>query len=185
MSDTPAAEPLAPTSPAPVATPAFLPVIGGVPRWRLFLGLGIGIVVIDQLVKQWIGANFTEGVPVPVIGDLVRITVSHNHGALFGLFQGSAILFGLASLCVIGIIVWYEARAGSSLLVSLALGLLVGGAIGNLADRLLLGYVVDFVDAGIGSLRFYTFNIADSAISCSILLLILLALLPARPARTA
>lgn len=171
--------------PPPVAPAAASPAVEGPPRWRLFLALGIGIVVLDQLVKQWIGANFTEGVPVPVVGDLIRITVSHNHGALFGLFQGSAILFGLASLCVIGIIVWYEARAGSSLLVSLALGLLIGGALGNLADRLRLTFVVDFVDAGIGSWRFYTFNVADAAISCSILLLIVLALLPARPARTA
>ncbi len=111
------------------------------PHWALFLGLAAGVVVVDQLVKAWIAADFTVGVPVQVIGDLVRITVSHNEGALFGLFQGSATGFGIVSLVVIGIIVWYEARAGSNVLVSIALGLLVGGAIGNLLDRIRLGYV--------------------------------------------
>ena len=179
MSDVPATD--VPAGDVPTA----VTVVAPPPRWRLFIALGVAIVILDQLAKNWIDTSFTLGVPVPVVGDLIRITVSHNKGALFGLFQGSAVLFGLASLCVIGIIVWYQARAGSSLLVSLALGLLIGGALGNLTDRLRLGFVVDFVDAGIGSWRFYTFNVADAAISCSILLLILLALLPVRPARTA
>jgi signal peptidase II len=148
------------------------------PHWALFLGIAAAVIVVDQLVKSWISANFTVGVPVQVIGDLVRITVSHNEGALFGLFQGSATGFGIVSLVVIGIIVWYEARAGSNVLVSIALGLLIGGAIGNLIDRIRLGYVVDFVDAGLGGLRFYTFNVADAAISCAIVLLIALAILP-------
>ena len=179
MSDVPATD--VPAGDVPTA----VTVVASAPRWRLFIALGVAIVILDQLAKNWIDTSFTLGVPVPVVGDMIRITVSHNKGALFGLFQGSAVLFGLASLCVIGIIVWYQARAGSSILVSLALGLLIGGALGNLTARLRLGFVVDFVDAGIGSWRFYTFNVADAAISCSILLLILLALLPVRPARTA
>jgi signal peptidase II len=83
-----------------------------------------------------------------------------------------------------GIIVWYESRAGSSLLVSVALGLLLGGAVGNLIDRLRYGFVVDFVDMGIGGWRFYTYNVADSAITVSILLLIAIALLPGQSGRT-
>ena len=158
----------------------------GRPRWGLFVGLAAGIVAVDQLVKAWIGGAgvLVVGQPVQVIGDLLRITVTHNQGALFGLFQGSAQLFAVVSLAVLGVIVWYHARAGRSLLVSIALGLLLGGAIGNLIDRLRLGYVIDFVDAGIGSVRFYTFNVADSAISLAILLLILLALWPNRPPST-
>jgi len=163
-----------------------LPATTARPRWRPFIALGLVIVVADQLLKQWISHNFTVGAPVSLLGgDLIRINVTHNQGALFGLFQGSAVLFGLASIGVIGIIVWYEARAGSALLVTIALGLLIGGALGNLVDRLRLGFVVDFVDAGLGGWRFYTFNVADAAISCSILLLILLAVLPARITRTA
>ena len=152
------------------------------PRWILFIGLAVGIVVVDQLVKAWIAAagGFAVGRPVEIVGDFVRITVSHNQGALFGLFQGSALLFAIVSVAVLGIIVWYHGHAGRSVLVSLALGLLLGGAVGNLLDRLRLGYVVDFVDAGIGSWRWYTFNVADAAISCAILLLIVLALRPDR-----
>jgi signal peptidase II len=167
-----------------VTTPGERGAVGR-PRWVLFIGLAAGIVVVDQLVKAWIAGavGFAVGEPVQVIGDVVRITVTHNQGALFGLFQGSAQAFAVVSLAVLGVIVWYQARAGQSLLVSIALGLLLGGAIGNLVDRLRLGYVIDFVDAGIGAVRFYTFNVADSAISCAILLLILLALVPARGER--
>ena len=65
-----------------------------------------------------------------------------------------------------------------SLYLSIALGLLLGGALGNLIDRLRLGYVVDFVDVGIGDLRFYTFNVADAAISTAIVLLLAVAIVP-------
>ena len=79
---------------------------------------------------------------------------------------------------MIGLIVAYHARSGRSPYMSVALGLLLGGAIGNLIDRLRLGHVVDFVDTGIGDLRWYTFNVADAAISIAILLLILAAIRP-------
>jgi hypothetical protein len=62
--------------------------------------------------------------------------------------------------------------------ISVTLGLLLGGAIGNLLDRFRLGYVVDFVDLGIGTFRWYTFNVADAAISLSLVLLVLLAIKP-------
>ena len=73
---------------------------------------------------------------------------------------------------MIGLIVAYHGRSARSLYLSIALGFLLGGAIGNLIDRLRLGYVVDFVDIGIGDLRFYTFNVADAAISTAIVLLL-------------
>jgi lipoprotein signal peptidase len=88
-------------------------------------------------------------------------------------------MFGLVSIVVIGLIVTYHARAAGTLYLTVTLGLLLGGAIGNMIDRLRLGYVVDFVDVGLGGLRFYTFNVADSAISLSILLLFIAAIRPA------
>ena len=63
------------------------------------------------------------------------------------------------------LIIWFHHASGRNTLLSVALGLLLGGALGNMIDRFRLGYVVDFVDVGIGDLRFYTFNVADSAIS--------------------
>jgi len=148
------------------------------PRWGVFLALAAMVVVADQLTKAWILANVEPGRPLPVIGYLVRLVYSKNTGALFGLFRDNATLFGIVSLGVIGAIAWYHARSPRSAVLSVALGLLLGGAIGNLADRLRLGYVVDFVDAGIGDLRFYTFNVADSAISTALLLILLVAIRP-------
>lgn len=148
------------------------------PRWALFLALAGIVLVADQLTKLWITANVSPGQPLPVLGDLVRLVYSKNTGALFGLFRDNATLFGLVSIGVIGGIAWYHGQAPRSALLSTALGLLLGGAIGNLIDRLRLGHVVDFVDAGIGGLRFYTFNVADSAISGALLLMLLLAIVP-------
>lgn len=152
-------------------------------HWLLFGGLAAVVVVADQVTKAWITTNLTLGEIVSVIGDLLRITYSANNGAIFGLFRDQALLFAFVSLVVLGLIVWFESRAGSSLLITIALGLLLGGAVGNLIDRLSLGYVVDWVDMGIGDWRFYTYNVADAAISTSLFLLIVSAILPLlRPA---
>jgi signal peptidase II len=148
-------------------------------HWLGFAGLALAILVVDQLVKAWIVSRYDVGTVSPIVGDSVRIWLSHNTGALFGMFRDQAPLFALFSLAVIGIILWYEARAGGSLLVTVALGLLLGGALGNLGDRLRLGYVLDFVDLGIGTWRWYTFNVADAAITGAVLLLLLMALVPA------
>jgi signal peptidase II len=147
-------------------------------HWSIFLGLAAVIVVLDQLTKAWLVANVAPGEIQTVVGDWVRFVHHQNSGALFGLFRDQAILFGLLSIVVIGLMVGYHARAGRSRYMSIALGFLLGGAIGNLIDRLRLGYVVDFVDIGLGDLRFYTFNVADSAISAAIVLLVAVALVP-------
>jgi signal peptidase II len=147
-------------------------------RWPLFAGLAAATVVADQLSKVWVAANVDPGRPLHVVDDYVRLVITHNAGALFGLFQGQAPLFAAVSLGVMALIVAYEARTGAALVMSVALGLLLGGAIGNVIDRLRFGYVLDFVDAGIGGLRWYTFNVADSAISLSIVLLVLVAFRP-------
>jgi len=148
----------------------------GRPRWGIFLPLALAVVVVDQLTKAWLTGLLGPGERREVLGDLLRIVHGQNSGALFGLFQDQAILFGLVSLVVIAAIVGYHAASGRQPLLSVALGLLLGGAIGNKHDRFRLGYVVDWVDMGIGDVRFYTFNVADSAISGAILLLLLLAL---------
>ncbi len=151
-------------------------------RWALFGATAAVLVAADQLTKRWVDAEFglahVTG-PTPIVGDLVRIAKGYNDGGIFGLFGDSAPILGLASLAVITLIVVYQARQGPSSgpLLSLTLGLLLGGAVGNLIDRLVRGYVIDFVDMGIGTLRFYTFNVADSAISVAIALLLALSLL--------
>jgi signal peptidase II len=147
-------------------------------HWGIFLAIPAIVVLLDQLTKAWLVANVAPGEVREVVGTTIRLVNHHNSGALFGLFRDQAILFGLLSIIVIGLIVGYHARSARSLYLSTALGFLLGGAIGNLIDRLRLGYVVDFVDAGIGDLRFYTFNVADSSISAAIVLLVAVALIP-------
>ena len=90
----------------------------------------------------------------------------------------SAPIFAVVSLGVTALIVVYHAKAGRGIVTTIALGLLLGGAIGNLLDRLRYGYVVDFVDMGIGSWRFYTYNVADACITTAIILLIVMAVFP-------
>lgn len=147
-------------------------------HWSVFLGIAVVVLVVDQLTKAWLVANVALGEVVEVVGESVRFVYHQNSGALFGLFRDQAIVFGLLSIVVIGLIVGYHAQSGRSRYMSIALGFLLGGAIGNLVDRLRLGYVVDFVDIGIGDLRFYTFNVADSAISTAIVLLVAVAIVP-------
>jgi signal peptidase II len=158
-------------------------------RWVLFVGLAVAVVLADQVAKSLVIRALAPGQSVDVVGDLVRIVFGQNSGALFGLFKDNAAMFGLVSIVVVGLIVAYHARSAASPYLTVTLGFLLGGAIGNMIDRLRLGYVVDFVDVGIGPTRFYTFNVADSAISVAILLLLLAALRPSlvegRPAPAA
>lgn len=146
--------------------------------WPLFLGLALVVVVVDQATKALVTAALRPGESRPILDDLVRIVFSQNSGALFGLFKDNALVFGIVSLAVIGLIVAYHGRTAGSTYMTVTLGLLLGGAVGNMLDRLRLGYVVDFVDGGFGTFRWYTFNVADAAISVAILLLFLAALRP-------
>ncbi len=172
----PAAAPATSTSPTdPLGTEAVAP---GRRRWPLFIGLAATIVAADQIAKALVSGALRPGQSVDVVGDLVRIVFGQNSGALFGLFKDNALMFGVVSMVVVGLIVAYQSRAVPTLYLTVTLGLLLGGAIGNMLDRLRLGYVVDFVDVGIGPTRFYTFNVADSAISLAILLLFVAAVRP-------
>ena len=147
-------------------------------RWLLFGALAIAIVVFDQVTKAVVVGSLAVGQRVDVIDGLVRIVHSRNSGILFGMLPDSAPLFAVVSLLVLVLILLYESRAGRSLVTTLALGLLLGGAIGNLLDRIRYASVVDFVDLGVGSLRWYTFNVADAAISTALVLLVVQALVP-------
>jgi signal peptidase II len=150
-------------------------------HWAVFAALAGGVIVLDQVSKAWVTGNLELGESMELLGGWLGFWYVANTGALFGLFRDQAALFALLSIGVIALIVWYHGRAvaGGGWLATIALGLLLGGAIGNFVDRARLGYVVDFVDMGIpGGWRFYTWNVADAAITVSILLLLAMAILP-------
>jgi signal peptidase II len=151
--------------------------------WALFFGLAALIVTLDQVSKALVLDRFhpasphadpaSPGGPTRIVGDLVRIALTYNDGGIFGIFGQSATVLGIASLGVIALIVLVESREGlRNPLLTVGLGLLLGGAIGNLIDRLRFGRVVDWVDTGLGDLRWYTFNVADAAISIAIVILL-------------
>jgi signal peptidase II len=161
-------------------------------RWALFLGLAASVVLLDQLTKLWVDASFEvasrafpagqPGGPTEIIGDLVRIAKTYNDGAIFGFMEAVAPLMAALSLLVIGGLLWFEWRhaAGMGPLVTIGLGLILGGAVGNLIDRLRIGHVIDFVDTGIGGFRWFAWNVADAAVFLGILTLFGAALLGAR-----
>jgi signal peptidase II len=182
---------MAATRPDPAAPPDRERETGAARRRRMavFLTLAGLVVVVDQVAKTWIDTSFATAVPgiasgeasgpTPVVGDLVRIAKTYNDGGIFGLFDAAAPILGLLSVAIIAGIAWYEWRHGAAAgpLVTVGLGLLLGGALGNLIDRARFGHVIDYVDVGLGSARFYAFNVADAAISVGIVLLIAAALL--------
>lgn len=165
---------------AHVATAAERPAWRGptAGRWILFATIALGVLVVDQLTKAWVIGTLDVGEGLEILGEWLRIVHWRNSGALFGLLPQSAPIFAVVSLGVVALIVVYHRRAGRGIVTSIALALLLGGAIGNLVDRLRHGAVVDFVDMGIGTWRFYTYNMADAAISTAIVLLLVMAFLP-------
>lgn len=162
----------------PAARPRSFP-----PRGLLFLGLAILVVLLDQTTKRLAEERLdrvgVRSVPLPIVGDYLRFTYVENRGAAFGLLQDQTAFFVFVGILVIGVIAAsYRYLPRSGFLVHLALGLQLGGAVGNLIDRVRQGYVVDFVDFGYHSNWWPVFNVADSAIVVGVALLALNALSP-------
>lgn len=136
---------------------------------RLFWGTAAAVVAADFITKLIAEAVLARRLPVQIIGDVVQLRLVYNEGAAFGLHLGENsrwIFFGLAviALFVLGSLV-RSTRPGDRFRL-LALALVCGGAVGNLIDRVRSAQgVVDFVDIGVGSWRWPTFNVADSAIT--------------------
>lgn len=102
--------------------------------------------------------------PIELLGSWLRIDLVTNSGAAFGLFQDRTLFFtAIALIAIPALVVFHNNIPSDKLLARSCVGLLLGGALGNLADRVRYGYVIDFIDVGIGNLRWPTFNIADSA----------------------
>lgn len=143
-------------------------------RRVLLLSVASTVFLLDRLSKLALPELLSEGVPREIIGSTLQLIRSENRGGLFGLFQGSAPLLALLSFGVVALLLVMHEREGEKrpTVLTLATGLLIGGALGNLVDRITMGYVLDFIDLGIGDLRFWTFNVADMGISLGILIIL-------------
>ena len=130
------------------------------------------VVGLDQLTKAWAVRALADA-PVEVVGDFVTFTLSFNSGAAFSLLAGQTAVLAVLAIAITVALVWVLVRTHSTGM-AVALGLLLGGALGNLADRVfrapgfLEGEVVDFVSVG----TFPTFNVADSSITVGAVLVI-------------
>lgn len=146
----------------------------------LLVGVAVAVAVADQIVKAWAVATLPEGVPVSIVGDLLIFRRVSNPGAAFSFAAGATWVFSLIAVAVVVFLVWY-ARRIRSWLWALLFGLLLGGTLGNLTDRLTrppgfgVGHVVDYIL--VPWLLPAIFNLADSAIVVSMVLFVLLTLL--------
>jgi signal peptidase II len=146
---------------------------------KTYLAISAGIVLVDQVVKVIVGGRLSELDSVVVIPNLFSLTRVHNTGVAFGTldtleFPGKSLLVaGVAVAALIGLALYALALDDDQRLTRLGLALVIGGAAGNLIDRVRLGYVLDFFDFYSGGWHFWAFNVADAAISVGVGLMVL------------
>jgi signal peptidase II len=151
-----------------------------------WLGIALAVILVDQLTKTIISGTFQVN-EVRSVNPFLDIVCAHNTGAAFSFLAGASgwqrwFFIGLG-VAAAAFIVWLLARHGGQRLFGWALALILGGAVGNVIDRVLHGYVVDFIQVHYRGSYFPSFNAADSAISIGAFLLILDELLRVRRSR--
>ncbi|HEY3754907.1 MAG TPA: signal peptidase II [Opitutaceae bacterium] len=137
--------------------------------YRYLFGIALVVLILDQVSKAWIVARLPFGTygegSIAVIPGLFYIVHVGNTGAAWSLLSGFSWVLGLLAVCtLIAIGIWRQALGLRDVVTQIAFGLLCGGIVGNLADRLCRGHVVDFLDFHFGSYIYPTFNAADSGI---------------------
>lgn len=146
----------------------------------LWLLVAASVVWADMVTKEWASEVLTLYRPQEV-NSWLNMTLAHNYGAAFSFLSNAGgwqrwFFTALASVVSLGLIIWVLRLPRREWLTGLALSLVIGGALGNLADRVQLGYVVDFVDVHYLGWHWPAFNVADSAITTGVILLLLDAL---------
>jgi signal peptidase II len=156
----------------------------GLEPLRLFVTAFV-VVLADQVVKKVVTSVMELGQSVDFIGSVVRFTRTANTGAAFGMMRGRSLIFIIVS-AVAAVAIAASFRQISKLrpLEQVGFGLIMGGALGNLIDRVRLGSVVDFINIGFGDLRWPYFNVADSAITIGVIILAFHLLFRPRPSTT-
>ncbi len=148
--------------------------------WLLF-GIALAIVILDQISKALVLTYLPSGtawMPLAWLAPYARIVNWYNSGVAFGLFQGGGMLFAVLATFVAGGIIYYYPRIPhEDKLMQVAFGFMLGGALGNVIDRLRLGgNVIDFISLG----SFPVFNVADSSVTIGVCLMLLATLLESR-----
>lgn len=143
---------------------------------RVFWTAVVAVIVVDVITKALaVRYLMPQHVPHPIIGEVVRFTLAFNPGAAFSMSLGDNSRYIFGAFAVVALyILWrlYRTSAPGDSLRVLALGLACGGAAGNLIDRFRSSSgVVDFIDIGVGDVRFWTFNVADSAVTVGAIVL--------------
>lgn len=133
------------------------------------LGLALAVFVLDQGIKAIVEASMRAGESIPVVPGFLSITYIKNDGGAFGILGGSQLLLLVGSVVAVGVVVRMLLAGQSSRLATLACGLILGGAVGNLLDRLTTGEVTDYVHFSF----WYVFNAADAAITIGVAALLL------------
>lgn len=148
---------------------------GSRPSLIWFWSAAVLVAVLDLWTKAMVLRELPLGAPpVEVVGDVFRLRHVRNTGGLFGLFPGNALVFAGVSVVAVAVILTILYRSpGRERVQQFALGLVLGGAIGNFHDRIRYQNVVDFVDVGVGGHRWPTFNVADSGVSVGVVLLVI------------
>ncbi|MFQ5960883.1 MAG: signal peptidase II [Candidatus Methylomirabilales bacterium] len=143
-----------------------------------FYSIALIITVLDQLSKFAVQEKLDLGQVIPIIPSFFNLTYVLNPGAAFGFLSGASAAFRnpffitISVIAVLFILYYRSHHRGMSLLPSLGLAFILGGALGNLIDRLRIGMVVDFLDFFYGSYHWPAFNIADSAITVGVTLMV-------------
>jgi signal peptidase II len=128
------------------------------------IGLSSLVILIDQATKYWIQSRMAYGESSPVIREVFHITYILNPGAAFGILENKTWFFIAVALILLAGVAYLYPRLPETPIVKLGTGLLVGGAIGNLIDRVRIGYVIDFFDFRVWPI----FNVADICIVCGV-----------------
>ena len=146
-------------------------------RLSWFAGAAILALALDQLSKIWVRANLPEGAQLPLVPGWIHLEHIKNHGAAWGVLAGQKWLLIAFTVAVTALVV-SSAREVSrrGKLAAIGFGFILGGALGNLIDRVMFGYVTDFfdLDTPVAWLRtFPVFNVADSALTCGVILMLI------------
>ena len=146
--------------------------------YRLLLAIAAGVFASDQATKAWIQSQLafgTYGEPgaIPVVRGFLYLVHVGNTGAAWSMFSGKSVwLAAVAAITLLAIFLWRRALGLRERVVQVRFGLLCGGILGNLVDRLVHGHVIDFLDFHFGSYVYPTFNVADSGICIGVVVYI-------------